>query len=274
MTSCSNTRLKKANREYDHKHYQKAIVHYNKILANKRVNIAQVNLANSYYYTNDIVNAKHYYNDAIHFKQSGNIEYLNYARILMQEENYKEAKFWLKKVLSTDSKHLEAKVLFASCNSINDFYRDTTLFELKETKIEGFKNVFGQTEYMGGVVFSADKNVVFNSKKSSWTGNSYLDLYFTEKDESGRWLDPEILKGDINGKYHEGPADFTKDGKTAYFTRNNYKKRKLNDKSVGENNLKIYMARLIDGKWKNIEELPFNSDLYSTGHPALSEDEK
>ncbi|MFH6996257.1 flagellar motor protein MotB, partial [Flavobacterium sp. FlaQc-48] len=29
-----------------------------------------------------------------------------------------------------------------------------------------------------------------------------------------------------------------------------------------------------NGKWTNIAELPFNSDNYSTAHPALSADEK
>src|SRR5690606_22007789 len=39
-------------------------------------------------------------------------------------------------------------------------------------------------------------------------------------------------------------------------------------------NLKIYKATLIDGKWDNIVELPFNSDEYNVAHPALSPDEK
>src|SRR5690606_16931743 len=37
--------------------------------------------------------------------------------------------------------------------------------------------------------------------------------------------------------------------------------------------LKIYKAENVDGKWTNVEELPFNSDAYSCTHPALSPDE-
>lgn len=273
MSSCSNSLLKKANREYENMHLQKAIQHYNKVLTKKRENIAVVNLANSYFLVNDMKNAKHYYSDAVHLPESDCGDLINYAKILMQDEEYGEAKIWLKKFLDHHPDDLVAVMLYASCNSIGDFYRDTTLYELHSVKMEGFNNVFSPTELNGGVVFSADKEVVLNSKTSSWTGNSYLDLYFTEKDETGRWLDPVLLKGDINGKYHEGPAVFTKDGKNVYFTRNNYKKRKLNDNSPGENNLKLYSAELIEDKWTNIKELPFNSDLYSTGHPALSEDE-
>jgi outer membrane protein OmpA-like peptidoglycan-associated protein/tetratricopeptide (TPR) repeat protein len=273
FSSCSNAILKKANKEYEHMHLQKAIKHYNKVLTKKRENVAVVNLANSYFLVNDMKNAKHYYKDAVLLPESDCGDYINYARILMQDEEYGEAKIWLKKFLTHHPEDLVAAMLYASCNSIGDFYRDTTLYEVNAVKVEGFNNVFSPTELNGGVVFSGDKEVVLNAKKSSWTGNSYLDLYFTEKDESGRWLDPELLKGDINGKYHEGPADFTKDGQKVYFTRNNYKKRKLNDNSPGENNLKLYSAELVKDKWTNIKEMPFNSDYYSTGHPALSEDE-
>ncbi|MBT8306371.1 MAG: OmpA family protein, partial [Maribacter sp.] len=38
--------------------------------------------------------------------------------------------------------------------------------------------------------------------------------------------------------------------------------------------LKIFKATLVDGVWSNIQELPFNSDSYSTAHPALSQDGK
>ncbi|WP_371414547.1 OmpA family protein [Flavobacterium sp. YO12] len=38
--------------------------------------------------------------------------------------------------------------------------------------------------------------------------------------------------------------------------------------------LKLYKATLENGKWVNVKELPFNSDDFSTAHPALSPDEK
>ena len=60
-----------------------------------------------------------------------------------------------------------------------------------------------------------------------------------------------------------------KNGKTVYFTRNNSNDgvRAKNDHKIST--LKIYKAELIDGKWRNITALPFNSDNYSVEHPAL-----
>lgn len=36
----------------------------------------------------------------------------------------------------------------------------------------------------------------------------------------------------------------------------------------------MFRATLRDGEWKDIIELPFNSDNYSVAHPTLSFDEK
>ena len=65
------------------------------------------------------------------------------------------------------------------------------------------------------------------------------------------------------------------DGKTMYFTRDNVtRKNKLNFDKKGTTHLKIYKASLIEGSWENIKELPINDEVYSTGHPALSPDNK
>src|SRR5690606_37304434 len=37
-------------------------------------------------------------------------------------------------------------------------------------------------------------------------------------------------------------------------------------------NLKIYRAENVGGAWKNVQELPFNGEGFSTEHPALSAD--
>ena len=58
-----------------------------------------------------------------------------------------------------------------------------------------------------------------------------------------------------------------------YFTRNNYGKKLVRDKN-GVNHLKIYMSKKVNGDWIEAVEVPFNSDDYSTGHPALSPDGK
>jgi outer membrane protein OmpA-like peptidoglycan-associated protein len=78
----------------------------------------------------------------------------------------------------------------------------------------------------------------------------------------------------LNTKYHEGPVAFTKDGSKVFFTRNNYNKGRYRESSDGINKLKLYVAEDQEGSWGEAKELPFNSDEYSTGHPALSPNDK
>jgi outer membrane protein OmpA-like peptidoglycan-associated protein len=85
---------------------------------------------------------------------------------------------------------------------------------------------------------------------------------------------PSLFVKKINTKFNESTPVFTKDGNTMYFTRNNYSDgyKGKDDKKVTL--LKLYKASLVDRKWTNIVELPFNSDQYSVAHPALSVDGK
>lgn len=99
---------------------------------------------------------------------------------------------------------------------------------------------------------------------NSMAGLGYGDRPITESERFG---------GSINSKYHEGPAAFFKDGSKVIFTRNNFNNGKARKSSDGINKLKLYMGDAAKDGWKNIKELPFNSDDYSTGHPALSPDE-
>ncbi|GAB3321595.1 hypothetical protein GCM10027299_16260 [Larkinella ripae] len=78
----------------------------------------------------------------------------------------------------------------------------------------------------------------------------------------------------INSRYHEGPVTFFNDGYQLVFTRNNYDGRRVRQSSEGVTNLKLYTAVQQNDLWTNIEELPFNSDDYSVGHPALSKDNR
>ena len=87
-------------------------------------------------------------------------------------------------------------------------------------------------------------------------------------------IEAKALGNKINSKYHEGPAAFFKDGNKMLFTRNNYSDGKYGQSKEGINKLKLYSAELVSNEWKNIKELPFNNNDYSTGHPTLTKDDK
>src|SRR5690606_17895717 len=95
---------------------------------------------------------------------------------------------------------------------------------------------------------------------------------------NGELSNPMKLGGDINTEYNESTATFSKDGKTVYFTRNNFLDGKKGlDKSNKFKTLRLTLYKATktgDYNWTNVVELPFNNKGYSVAHPALSPDGK
>ena len=138
------------------------------------------------------------------------------------------------------------------------------------------QNLTINTKYSDfGTTFYGNNHIVFSSPKSEkslakavWKPNKqpYLDLYIGSIDADGEINYKQQLLGEINSKYHQAKVEFTNDLKTIYFTGNDSKHTL---------NLQLFKASIaFDGKWIDIVKLPFNSDQYSTGHPALSADNK
>ena len=274
FVGCTNYFHKKANTEFANLQYSKAIEHYNKVIAKKDNHDAKIKLANCYRLINDLDKADTLFSEAVNYPESESINMFYYAKILMHKGDYANSKIWFKKYLANVPNDKDAKMLMASCDSLNFFMQYPTEFSLNEIRFYELASAFAAVPYKNGIVFAAEKFELTKSRQNPWTGNSYLDLYFAEKDTTGKWSSPLVLKGEINGRYHEGPASFNKAGDVVYFTRSNYKKKKLKENSNGENNLQLFKAKLVDDNWQQLEALPFNSDDYSVGHPCISKDEK
>ncbi len=135
-----------------------------------------------------------------------------------------------------------------------------------------FSPMFHKTSEL---VFASARDTSFlTTRRYKWNNQPFLDLYVAQKKNGdGQLLTPKKFSRKINTKYHEASVAFAPDQKTIYFTRNNYGKRLKRGKE-GVNHLKIYRSTWVDGEWAEAEELPLNSENYSTGHPAISPDGK
>lgn len=270
LFSCADSKIYKGDRYYDNIAYSDAIPFYEKVYDKNPTSEIGVKLADCYFKTGELTQAETVYRQIVKDTSVSSIQQFNYAKVLMANGKHSEAKVVLENYLQQHKNDASAQMLLTSCNSIHERYRDTVQYEMKPIQTDGFANAFSVSEYRDGIVFVGDKEVYSGRKTNPWTGDSYLDMYKMSKSEDGTWMSPELLKGDINGPFHEGPASFNAEGDVVYFTRSNYYKRKMNVSDEMENNLKIFKSTLVDGKWKHLEELPFNSDDYSVGHPALT----
>ena len=150
-------------------------------------------------------------------------------------------------------------------------------YSIKNLEINTAKSDFGPSFLGENKLIFASPKTGFNIIRDVWepNGERFLDLYEGTITESGNIIDKVRLQGEVNSRYHEAEAVFTKDGKTVYFTRNNYYKKRLGIDNIGYVNLAMFKATVnAKGEWINIIPMPFNNVEYSVGHPALSEDEK
>lgn len=269
--------LRKGTKQYDNLAYVDAIKTYEKLASDgyKSVDLFQ-KLGNSYYFNAKLKEANKWYNQLFELKEKVEPEYYyRYSQTLKANEEYEKANSYLDQFYNLSSLDLRAKIYNNQKNYQEVIAKNSGRFEIKNTTINSKLSDYGSAIFGDKLLFSTSRDSIgFTKVLSKWTSHSFTNLYAAKINEDGSLGKPERFSKSLNSKYHEATPIFTKDLKTVYFTRNNF-----NDGKVGTNEkqiilLKLYKATLVDEKWENITELPFNSNLYSVAHPALSPDEK
>ncbi|MDX1277729.1 OmpA family protein [Oceanihabitans sediminis] len=139
---------------------------------------------------------------------------------------------------------------------------------------------FGAYVHDSTFYFASPRKSDLSKKKKvyKWNEEPFLDLFsatLSYQDDKVNITDIKPLPKAINSDYHEANIAITKDGKTMYFTRDNVDDRnKISYDKEGTSYLKIYKATKVGNTWGNVVDLPFNDKVFSTGHPALSADDK
>ena len=197
-----------------------------------------------------------------------------YALAYKNVGNYKSAKKYFKKYELLNPDDSQAASYAASCDSamlwIEQYMHG---IEVKEMKFMNTpKRDFSPALYKKEVVFNSSRD---NSLAESGHGKysiSYLDFYTSKIDQSlalKKQPIPVHFTG-LNSSANEGPATFAFDDKIMFFTRS-VKGVKAEGKKI--NHLNIFYRKKEGNSWGEAKnDLPFNSNLYSCGHPALSPD--
>lgn len=269
--------LKKANNEYEKFAYVDAIATYEKVIKKGYKNPAMLQrLADSYYFNSQFIEAEQWYRELFNLQPEAiNPEYYyRYAQCLKSVRNYTQAAIYLEKFYQVKGNDYRAISHKSSDNYLDEIEENSGGFAIKPALALNSKySDYGTTIYKGKLIFaSTRKSNIFTSRIQKWTNQPFSMLY-AAKISGDSLQEPENFSSQLDSKFNESTPVFTKDGKTVYFTRNNYL-RKKGKSSDGTINLKIYRATLRDGKWTNVMELPFNSNQYNVAHPALSPDEK
>ncbi|MEI8137556.1 MAG: OmpA family protein, partial [Bacteroidota bacterium] len=189
--------------------------------------------------------------------------------ILKTNNKYQEAVDEYTSYIKLSPNDANAKNAIKFCQEIKYYTSKPIEYEVKNIeKINSAKSEFSPFIINNKLMFIAERES-FNFVDytvSEYNGEPYLNMYITnikrDKAESSTSFSKKI-----NTDYHDGPACLSSDGKTLYFTRVDYKKKK-----DFVNTAKIFISTGKDRSWGKIQAFEFNSDNYSVAHPSISSD--
>ena len=266
-----------ADKKYNSYAYIDAIQTYER-LAEKGYQSVEMfeKLGNAYYFNSDFEKAVQSYEKLYQLQSELAPEYFyRYAQSLKAIGKEKEAATILAKFENKSSDDSRSKRLKNNTDYLEDIKANVGIYTIENAGINSKYSDYGSTIVDNKLIFTSARDTGgVGQRKHAWTGEHFTNLYAAGVNGELIPSNPVRYDANVNSKFHEATPVFTKDGNTMYFTRNNYLDGKKGKDANKVTLLKIYKATLVNNRWTNVTELPFNSNNFSTAHPALSPDEQ
>ncbi|WBX73142.1 hypothetical protein PG913_09650 [Tenacibaculum pacificus] len=211
-------------------------------------------LGDAHYFNFELDKAEENYRKLMNLNEDiASSEHLfRYAQVLKSNGKNEESDKWLLKLKSkngTDSR-------VASLENNSNYFVE---YSNKEKTYINIHNLSSNTKYsdFGGFIYEDDFYFASTSPKTDkdkklykWNKQPYLNIYKAKQKDikEKKILDVEkkTMLSDLSSKYHESNIIITKNGKKAYFTRDNYDGKRLKGDKNEVSHLKLYSADKID----------------------------
>lgn len=272
MATAQNAKTKKADQLYDQLAYTDAAEAYQKLLKKgEGSRYVYERLANSYFYINDTKKAETYYKRVVKGRDVDAESVYNYAQSLKANGKFSDYNTQMKAFAAMKPNDSRAIEFMKNPNYVPTIMDKVQRYSATNMDINSKYADFGGTLIGNEFYFASGRNT--SRKTYQWNEEPFLDIYKANV-VGGTVKDASLFNSKINTKYHESNPVFTQDGKRMYFDRNDYHEGDFDKSAEGINQINLYYAENVTGEWKDVQSAHFNSDEYSTGHPAISPDGK
>ncbi|MEO9892493.1 flagellar motor protein MotB, partial [Aurantibacter sp.] len=191
-----------------------------------------------------------------------------YSLSLKSIKKYDEANLWMEKFRKAKNQDLRAGLYASNTDYLKDITIPTDQYTIENYEaINSSESDFAPSYYLKNIVFATTRDL---ESEVDYNDFLYSNLYKAKISENEQDSSLEKFSENLNTKANESSTAFSKDGKTVYFTRNNFENKNFKRDKDGISRLKIYSATLENNIWTNITELPFNNTDYSVAHPSLN----
>ena len=214
------------------------------------------------------------YNNAIRYKQTDSLTHLHLAQQLMKNGNYKEAAKHFQTFIDSTSSQSPlislAKAGLRSAQKAPQWKKDGSDYTVKRENFFNSRRADYSPMLAGDennqLFFTSTRNQAKGDEYSGITGTKNADIFFSQKDDKGKWQKPEAIDSELNTDDDEGACSFSPDGRTMYLTQCK------TDPSYPRY-ATIVTSNRSDAAWSKATELKLSRDTLSAyAHPAVSPD--
>lgn len=228
--------------------------------------------AQSHFYMRNYGKAAEWYEILVKGKAADKEDFMTYFEALRYTGNYAKASVFLDSLYKLDKSDAKVREYLRQSNYYNFLKQDSARFKVQKMPFNKDLGDFGPAFYDKGLVYaSARRKGTFNNKYG-WDNTSFLNVYYVKADGDQFSKKSRLQKKSFKSTPHDGPVFYSKDGNTAYITKNRSEKDHKRDEFI---QLNLYIIQKgTDGKWGAPQPFQYNGKGYSIGHAALSPDEK
>lgn len=272
----SQAQTKKADRLFEQWDYYKAAQEYEKAAEKDPSADVYFKLGECYRKMNQFKKEEAAYNKVNAAGTYHNPEfYISYGQVLKTNGKNQEAKIAFNKHTKLVPNDPRGQLFSASIDTVAaDHKYDEPIKMSNVANLNTASADFNPVVYMDGIVFTSSRKTPGHNKTYGWTGDNYLDLYFAKKDINNlKFTEVSPFGGShINQKYQDGPACFSKNFDTMYFSKTERLLKGKDKKTLQIERNKLYVSTMENDNWSKPSTFQYNSDLYSVAHPFLSND--
>lgn len=210
------------------------------------------------------------YKNVIRYNAATAEDHLNYARLLLKNGEYKAAIPEFQLVLDSMPGSKLAKDGLESARTAPQIKEQGSRYTVKKMDVFNSRRadfspmLFG--DQFDQIYFTTTRNEAEGDELSGITGTKPADIFFSQKDDKGKWGKPEQVTGGLNTEFEEGVCCFSPDGREMYLTQC------LTDATYPRY-AQIAKSTRSDAAWSKAVEMKLINDTLSTyAHPAVSPD--
>src|ERR1035437_6171799 len=228
--------------------------------------------AECYRLINDMKQAEIYYQKAIKAKcEQSVLATLYLADAMKMQEKYPEAMNEYEKYSKAVPSDKRGTNGVKGCEQAQRWKDNPTRYKVENmvqlnTKDLDYCPMYAERKKYSTLLFSSTRPGATGDIDPN-IGELFADIFMTKVDNNGKWSTPTPLPAPISTKVNEAACVLDQKGSNMYFTRCGVAKSK-------HPKCQIYGTTKRGQVWDEPILLPFNTDSFNYGHPALSKDKK